>query len=229
MNIKAFIAVVMLTVASIFYTKAPVSANEVCFTQYGGGETCIETEDDAQIRVDKKVSDEDGNYNDHLKSSVHKFEAEDKVYFKINVENKGDVDLVDVELKDVLPDFLNYGKTIDGPSASVNGNEIKWDLGRLNVGESETVKFYAKVVDEKDLPTDDKVCLTNVARAEGEREDNGEEEKDADYANFCIELGDILGEEAPTKLPKAGNPITLAIFGVASLVAGLSYKRNLSK
>jgi uncharacterized repeat protein (TIGR01451 family) len=230
-NVIRFVAISFLATATYsVILNTPAFAKEVCFTQYGGGETCVDVEEDGNINVDKKVSKEDKNYENHIQSSTHKFEAEDSVYFKIKVENTGNVDLKNVELKDVLPDFLSYDKMLDGPSPKdKDGSTIKWDLGSLDKGESETIKFVAKVADESYLPVDDKVCLTNVAKAKGEREDNEDKEEDADYANFCIELGDVLGEEAPTELPKAGNSLTLAIAGLTSIVSGAVYKKKFTK
>lgn len=227
MNTKNVFGIVLAGVIASFAISAPVSAKEICFTQYGGGETCIEENEDAKISVDKKVSEKDGDYENHLKSSQHKFSAGDKIYFRIEVTNKGDVDLRDVKLEDNLPDFVEFDKEIDG-DADVNGSKITFHLGSLDKGESKTVKFRAKVVDEDELPVDDKVCLTNIARAEGEREDNGDEEKDTDYSNFCIDLGDVLGE-TPTQLPKAGTPLNLAIAGFASIISGAVYRKRLVK
>lgn len=226
MNAKIITLAVLASLISVVPANK-IFAKEICFTQYGGGETCVNVDENAKINVDKKVSDENGNFQDHLKSSVHKFEAGDKVYFKIEVENNGDVDLKDVELKDVLPDFLSFGKMIDGDTPSKSGKELKWDLGDIKKGESETVKFYADVADEEDLPKDDKICLTNVAKATGKREDNDDKEDDADYSNFCIELGDVLGTESPSKLPKAGGDLTLALAGIVSAASGVLIRKKL--
>lgn len=223
---KYLIALISIFAVSNVYASG-VAAKEICFTQYGGGETCIEENEDGKIDVDKKVSDEDGNYQDHLKSSTHQFSAGDKVYFKIRVENQGDVTLRTVELKDTLPDFVEFYKEIDG-DARVNGKEIKFDLGTLEPGESETVKFIAKVVEDDELPNDDKVCITNVASAEGDRKDNGDEEKDSDYSNFCINLPEVKGE-TPTQLPKAGAETqVLALLGTAVSAAGVFFNRKLN-
>lgn len=225
MKAKNILTILALAIVANFTFSTKAVAREICFTQYGGGETCVNVDEDAKIDVDKQVSKNDDNYTDHLKSSTHTFEAGDKVYFKITVKNKGDVDLKNVELKDVLPDFLSFGKMINGDTPDKSGSTLKWDLGSLKVGESETIKFYANIDEEEDLPTDDKVCLTNVAKATGKRVDNNDKEDDADYSNFCIELGDVLGE-TPSKLPKAGNPITVALAGVVSVISGLIIRKK---
>ncbi len=228
MKAKIITLSAIAVLAGLVVSNKTVDAKEICFTQYGGGETCVNVDENAEIDVDKKVAEKDGDYTDHLKSSVHTFSAGDKVYFKITVKNKGDVDLKDVTLRDVLPDFLSFGKMIEGDSPSKSGSELKWELGDLKKGETETVKFYANVDDEEDLPKDDKACLTNVAKATGKRTDNNDKEDDADYSNFCIELGDVLGEEAPTKLPKAGTGLELALAGIVSAASGLLIKRKIN-
>lgn len=222
MKAKTILSIALAGIIASTVIASKVSAKEICFTQYGGGETCIEEDENANINVDKKVSEKDGNYEDHLKSSEHKFSAGDKIYFRIEVENKGDVDLVDVKLEDTLPDFVEFDKEIEG-SAHLSGSKITFHLGDLDKGESKTVKFRAKVVDKDKLPVDDKVCLTNVARAEGDRKDNSDEEKDTDYSNFCIELG-----EEPTQLPKAGTPLNLAVAGMVSIIGGGLYRKRIN-
>lgn len=213
----------------LFINTSSVSARQVCFTQYGGGETCVNVEDNSDLDVEKLVSKEDVNdsYKDHLKSSEHMFNAESYVYFRIRVKNKGQVELKDVKVKDVLPNFVKYDKTLTDQSAEVNGNEITYSVGSLKVGEDKVIKVRTKVVKEADLPADDKICVTNVAEAKGYRKDNDKKESDSDYANFCIDLPAVLG--TPTQLPKAGPESTLAFLGALVLSAGVVYNRKVNK
>ncbi|NCT55214.1 hypothetical protein GW755_00030 [bacterium] len=210
-------------------TTSAVSARQVCFTQYGGGETCVNVEDNSDLDVEKLVSKEDisDSYKDHLKSSEHMFNAEDYVYFRIKVKNKGDVDLKDVKVKDVLPNFVKYDKTLTDQDSDVNGNEVTYNIGSLNVGNDVVIKVRTKVVEEADLPADDKVCITNVAEAKGYRKDNNKKESDSGYANFCIDLPAVLG--TPTQLPKAGPESTLALIGALVLSTGVIYNRKVVK
>ena len=210
-------------------TTSAVSARQVCFTQYGGGETCVNVEDNSDIDVEKLVSKEDvsDSYQDHLKSSDHMFNADDYVYFRIKVKNKGEVDLKDVKVTDILPNFVKYDKTLTDQDSDVNDNEITYNIGSLNVGKDEVIKIRTKVVDESDLPADDKICVTNVAQAKGYRKDNSKKESDSDYANFCIDLPAVLG--TPTQLPKAGPDATLALIGALVLSTGVVYNRKVAK
>jgi len=220
--------ILILSVFSSFFVfPNTINAKEVCFTQYGGGETCVDVKDDSDIDVDKKISKKDDDYKDHIKSSEHKFDSGDKIYFKIKVENTGDVTLKDVDLIDTLPNFVKFEKEIDG-DADVDGKRVKFDIGTLKPGESQTVKFIVEVVDDEDLPNDDKICVTNIARAEGKREDNNKEENDSDYSNFCIDLPEVKGEK-PTQLPKAGGGITLSILGLFSTISGFVISRKIGK
>ncbi|HHH14084.1 MAG TPA: DUF11 domain-containing protein [candidate division WWE3 bacterium] len=221
-------ATALMLALMTFFAANGVFAREVCYTQYGGGETCVTVEDNASIDVDKKVSNTDGNYQNHLRSSVYTFNSADSIYFKIIVKNTGEVSLNDVQVKDVLPSFVDYSKVLSGATASVSGKEVTFSLGSLDVGEEKEVKFIGKVVEDNELPNDDKVCLTNIASAKGNRSDNGEEQKDVDYANFCIKLPEVLGA-VPTELPKAGVSEWFAALGAMVSSLGMLLKKRLDR
>jgi len=207
-----------------------VSAKEICFTQYGGGEKCIDVEEKANIDLDKKVSESDGDFKNHIKSSEHKFSAGDYIYFELSVKNTGDVKLKSVTVNDTLPSFVSYDKTLEGNKPEIDGKNLKFELNSLDAGESEKVVFRAKIVDDEDLPKDDKVCLTNIAETKGVRvDDKNSKEKDSDYSNFCVNLPEIKGAESPTQLPKAGGENMLALVGVVSTIAGVITSRKLNR
>jgi len=226
---KKFIYITLISLG-FFAISTAVSAREVCFTQYGGGETCVNVEDNSDIDIEKYVAtrDESDAYQSHLKSSEHTFNAEDYVYFRLRVKNRGEVDLKNVVVKYVLPNFVTYDETLtDTKPSEVDGNNIKYDFGSLKIGADKVIKIRTKVVDEADLPADDKVCVTNVAEAKGYRVDNNDKESDSDYANFCIDLPAVLG--TPTQLPKTGTESTLSIIGALVLGVGALYRSKLNK
>ena len=212
----------MLAITALF-VPSNAQAKRECFTQYGGGETCIEYDEDAKLDVDKKVYNPDTKkYQDHIKKDDHTFEKSDKIKFKITVKNKGDVEIQDIKLVDEMPSILEYSKG-DGDKKN-DGRKVEFDKFDLKPGESETFEFSANVVSNGIDPDEDEVCVANVAKAKGERKDNGEKEDDADYANFCIEMqkrGRVLSKKKISSLPKTGfiDPyVALAGTSAAGLV-----------
>ena len=212
-----FSAVIALVMAITTGTSAVYA--EECFTQYGGGETCVD--EDADLKVDKKIyNPKSKDYENHINrkdgSHPYTFDNDDKIYFTIVVENTGDVKIEDIKLVDVMPSVIEYNS---GDGDEESGNKVVFDEFDLDPGEEKEFDFSAKVDFGGITPDDDYICVSNVAKAKGDREDNGEEESDTDYANFCIELdGKVLGKESIKHLPKTGfiDP-NVALIGVTSL------------
>jgi uncharacterized repeat protein (TIGR01451 family) len=57
--------------------------------------------------------------------------------YTLAVTNTGAVALTDVVITDTLPALLSYASSV--PSGSVAGNQISWNLGTLNIGETKQV------------------------------------------------------------------------------------------
>lgn len=57
--------------------------------------------------------------------------------YTLAVTNTGAVALNDVKVTDEMPSVLNYESAI--PSGTVSGNQIVWDLGTLNIGETKNI------------------------------------------------------------------------------------------
>ena len=235
---KSSIFVVVSAVAFLVL-PSKASAREVCFTQYGGGETCVNVDEDSQIKVDKKIlNPKSDQYEDHIKASggsyPYKFSEGEKIEFQITVRNIGDVKLVNIKLTDVLPSFVKY-KSGDGEK-NKDGTEVEFDIGSLDPDEKETVEFTAKIASDGILPKDDRLCLTNIAKVKAIRDDDRDKKESAvDYANFCVELPKVLGKESIKVLPTTGgveiDPEKLAILAIASglMLVGFGIKRITSK
>lgn len=211
--ITIFTAVIALVMAITTGTSAVYA--EECFTQYGGGETCVD--EDAELKVEKKIyNPESEDYESHVDRDEHMFEDGDKIYFTIVVTNTGDVKIEDIELVDIMPSILEYA---GGDGDDKDNNKVVFDEFDLEPGEDKEFDFSTKVDFDGIKPEDDYICVSNVAEAEGTREDDGEEISNADYSNFCVELdGKVLGKEKIKHLPKTGfiDPNALLI-GVTSL------------
>jgi len=64
--------------------------------------------------------------------------------YEINVSNTGNVDFVEVEVKDILPDGLDYISDDTGLVRRI-GDEDTWDLGRLNCNKSVSFNITARI------------------------------------------------------------------------------------
>jgi uncharacterized repeat protein (TIGR01451 family) len=217
----AVVAVIMIAVTPmLFATQAKA---EQCFTQYGGGETCVDR--DAKIKVNKEIyNPKTKDWEDHISSSQYQFEADEKIRFRITVKNVGDIEIKDIRVVDVLPDFVSY-KDGDGDKIS-KGKEVEFDKFDLEPGEDKDFEFRVKVASSGILPKDDKICLSNIAKAKGVRSDKESEKEDAvDYANFCIDLPSKSSKEKIKYLPKTGFDFVPAILSAGLVIAGLGIKK----
>jgi len=197
-------------------------AETICWETYGGGEECIEVDENSKLKVDKTIwNPKSETWEDHISSSdgsyPYNFSAEQTITFRIKVENTGDVKIKNIKLKDILPSYVRY-KDGDGYGTDDN-TKAEFDHFDLDVGESKTFVFNANVADDGVLPNDDKLCLTNVAEAKGERDDNGDKEESVDYANFCLNLPQVHGKEIIETLPTTGFDSSQATKDMARNVA----------
>jgi len=209
--------------ASVSYAK------EVCTTQYGGGETCVNVDENSKLTIDKTIYNPDHDkYEDHIQADSYVFTAENEVKFRISVENTGDVIYKTLVVTDELPDFVDFVKFTgdDTGSTSDNKRQLTWSFSNFKPGDESTVEFTAKVVKESLLPdSSGDMQTTNIARVEGTRKDNNEKDSNADYSRFYIRLPRVEG--AVTKLPEAGA--TSWFLATALIILGLSARKYLNK
>lgn len=220
MNALKIVFVFLLAIVLSFVNSNSAKAGQICYPEYGGGETCVDV-DDTDLDVNKTIWNPlSDSYEDHISpnsgSYPYLFDPSEKISFRIEVKNTGDVRIEDISLVDILPQFVKY---YDGDGDGKNDDtKVEFDEFDLDAGESETFEFRAKVASDGILPKDDKICLTNVAEAEGNVEDSDDEESGVDYANFCI---DLPGKEKPGSLPVTGGLKSDGSWLVlVSLVAG---------
>ncbi len=183
-------------------------------------------EENSKLKVEKSVWNPDSDeWQDHISADDHKFDGSDKIKFRIKVKNTGDVEIKDINLVDYLPSFVKY-KDGDGDSKS-GGKKVEFDKFDLKPGESKEFEFTAKVSKDDDLPEDDKICLTNIAKAEGKRADNEDKEEAVDFANFCIDLPE--DKENPRVLPVTGTDMIPGALSMGLVFVGFGLKKLSSK
>ena|SRR3989344_4841070 len=206
---------VFIVAAALMLSASQVKASE-CTPNYGGGETCV-NDKDAKLRVNKEIwNPETKKWVDHIDSKSYMFDAKDKILFRITVKNVGDVKITDIKVEDILPSYVRY---LDGDGDGKNDDEkVEFKKFDLDEGEKKSFEFRARVASSNILPKDSKICLTNIAKAKGQKddsEDRDDEESAVDYSNFCIDLPNGKKEKI-TKLPTTGFD-----FGVVGLSTGL--------
>lgn len=182
-----------------------------CETQYGGGEICVTT---GQLQINKQIcvtdKGDDGKYKkcdikgDSFKDNLfmdHAFTTSDFITFKLMITNVGDNTLHNVNVTDILPDFLFF--TGNTPES--------FHFDTLNPGVTETEYIEVRVVSESDLKVKSD-CDVNTAEATSDGNQH-----DKDTAKLCV-IKQVLGVK---QLPKTGPSDTFLILSLSTL-AGLA-------
>lgn len=132
MNLSLNKAVLGLMILAVLVV--PAGARAQYYSQEGGKKTII---------IDKKVGFEKGKYFDNLDKQKHVFGSDQTIYFQIVVENNGNSDLSNLNLKDMLPDDLkltyNPGKYIAAE------RRLEWSINQLGIGQTKVFEIAAKI------------------------------------------------------------------------------------
>lgn len=87
------------------------------------------------------------------------------ITYVIEVENTGNVDLMNVKVKDTLVHELSFVSSDDGLAPESQGSQtVVGTIAEIKVGEKKSVSFVAKLAEKLDAGTK----VTNVAEVEGE-------------------------------------------------------------
>jgi len=166
-----------LTIAGLTANFVAVNAGEVCYERYNGTEFC-ETVNPGELNVDKKIyNPKVSDYVNNIDKEEYTFDVDDTLVFEITVKNPSDEDkhVEDIEVEDMLPDYLETTTGADGYS---------FDIDELEPGEEHS-KRLEFVVKEDSIPAGTTVCMTNIVNAEGDNFDNDTVEN-TDFTNFCV-------------------------------------------
>lgn len=199
MTIKHIATTTLLAGALYLAAASNVSADVSCQPIYGGGQTCVQT---GNIVVDKKVMhpQNTSQFVDNLGINDPKFGPESTVNFQIVVTNKGQATLQTVQVKDVLPQHVQF--VSGGGNYDQNSRTLTFDVTDLKPNESRTFTITAKVVPSNQLPVDQGVvCVVNQAIATS----NGQTAQD--NAHMCIQKSAPPVQPQPQQ-PQKGGPVT---------------------
>lgn len=204
-------------VLSVFFVAGKVNASG-CTPLYGGGVTCPRR---GEILIDKQVRRADKDiFVDNLTEFDTKFSAEQEVVFRILVKNTGDDTIDEIQVKDIMPDFVTF---ISGPgnfdkNESKNGT-LTFYINNLAPSETREYWIYGKIFATNDLPESVICKLQNraQARASGDRFDE-------DVAELCSEKVGITKGGVPIKeIPKTGFEGALLTLASLSSILGAGF------
>ncbi len=209
----------LVLVFSILAFATSVSAD--CIGEYGQyGQPCPSYGIVVDKLVGKPGTSTDSNsyqYVDNLTTSDPRFIPDQVVFFKVKVKNTSTTKLTNVEVKDVVPSYLD---PLEGPgSFNSTSREITFNAGDFNVDEEKTYIFKMKVLPQGSLPADKGLfCVTNFVKA------STSNAYDDDTSQLCIEKQVTAAQAVPSAGPEFG--ILLMGGELALLGAGLYLKRK---
>lgn len=192
---KKFLSSLAILITLAAFVPA-ADASESCQQIYGGGETCT----NPQISINKLVKRPDNSdFVDNLGINEAKYKANQNVAFRITVTNIGNKDLTNVQVKDVLPDFVTF--VSGNGDFNTDDKTLSFTIDSLKTGKSKSFDVVVKVVSNDTLPNDQGiVCVTNHTEA------TAEDQNVDDNAQFCIEKPTLGIATVPTTT-KGGLPI----------------------
>jgi len=198
---------VLLIAGIIFVSSQLVNnafAQEPCQPIYGGGETCIKTQD---ITVDSKVLNPSTNkMADNLGVNDAKYKPGFIVTFQVLITNNRKTVIEKTNIRDIFPQFVSFSS---GPgSFDTNTQTLSFDADNLKPSETRTFNILGRIVDENQLSFPGNIiCLANQVFASVPDPAIGQ-----DNSQLCIEKGStppavITKGGYQTVLPKGGFPI----------------------
>lgn len=162
----------------LFVIPSKSYAGVSCQPIYGGGQTCVTSEN---ILINKKVLNPSTNtLVDNLGINDPKYSPGFIVNFRLEVTNTGNTTINRVDVKDVFPQYIEFNS---GPgNFDQNTKTLTFSLDNLAPNETRTSIIVGRVVASNQLPTSGIVCVVNQAIAVTSSNDNSQ-----DNAQLCIE------------------------------------------
>ncbi|MBQ8156907.1 DUF11 domain-containing protein [Candidatus Saccharibacteria bacterium] len=188
------------------------------------GKDCSEV-DHPGFSIDKMVQLEGGK----TWSETVTAKAGDKVRYRIQFKNTGNVTLKNVIIRDVLPTNMSYvaGTTVLYNAANANGKTLDDGLvskDGINIGDyakgtEATIYFYAVV--DKNLDECANRTLTNTVKGSYNKDDKTTK---TDTADVTVDGKVCTPENTPRELPKTGaTSIVSGAIGLASMATAAAY------
>ncbi len=215
---------ILIAIAFLLITAPAVSAAAGQYGQYGqyvGGAPSRDIMVDKMVATGQKTKGGQQTFVDNLTPSDPRFTPGTQVTFQVKVKNTSDVTLSNVQVQDILPDYVD---AVEGPGDfDPNTRTITWNYAELKSGEEKIERVVAQIKPQAQLPADKGLmCLNNKAVATA---DNA---RDEDTAQFCVEKQVVTEQgKAPTTTPEAGAPLlAIGALNLAGLAGGIWLRKR---
>jgi len=200
-----------------------VMAGSSQYGQYDGGTPNYSIIVDKMVMTGNQTKGGQEVYVDNLSPSDPRFAPGAQVIFQVKVKNTSDVSLYNIQVKDILPEWVD---AVEGPGDYDGSTRtISWTYPELKSGEGKLEKITVQIKPQDQLPADQGLmCMNNKATAKA---DNAYDE---DTSQFCLEKQVTMttkGGQPIKTTPDAGAP--LLAFGALNMLglgAGLYLRKK---
>ena len=218
---KILIATILMFVTIL--NTSVVMAGSSQYGQYDGGTPNYSIIVDKMVMTGNQTKGGQEVYVDNLSPSDPRFAPGAQVTFQIKVKNTSDVSLYNIQVKDILPEWVD---AVEGPGDYDGSTRtISWTYPELKSGEGKLEKITVQIKPQDQLPADKGLmCMNNKATAKA---DNAYDE---DTSQFCLEKQVTMttkGGQPIKTTPDAGAP--LLAFGALNMLglgAGIWLKKR---
>lgn len=173
----------------------------------------------SQISINKLVKNpQTGLFVENLNFNDPRFLPEQEASFRLEVRNSGQTELANIQIKDKLPDFVEFvsGPGIFDPSSQM----LNFTIDKLRGGESKAYELKVRVKKADSLPANTATCITNFA------EGRVNELVSQDTAVFCIETR-VLGVTRELPVTGVSNSIPLFLSSIFLLATSFFILRKI--
>lgn len=180
MNTKSFITLIAAFCILYFVLPMVSYADTSCQPIYGGGQSCITTNN---IVLDKKILNPQTNAMvDNLSINDPKFQPESIVTFQISITNSSNKTISNIEIKDIFPQYVNFSSGTGNFDA--NNKTLSFRIQDLKSNETKVFTIKGKVVntDQISINQGSVICVVNQANASSDNNNFSQ-----DNSQFCIE------------------------------------------
>lgn len=192
-TLRVLLIALIIFVSSQLVNKA--FAQEPCQPIYGGGETCIKTQD---ITVDSKVLNPSTNKMvDNLGLNDAKYKPGFIVTFQVVITNNRKTVIEKANIQDIFPQFVTFSS---GPgSFDASTRTLAFDADNLMPSETRTFNILGRIVDANQLSfSENAICLANQVIVSVPDPALGQ-----DNSQLCIEKKSA----PPAVIAKGGFPV----------------------
>jgi len=179
---KSFLKLVLFLAFVSFVFPLKSYADTSCQPIYGGGQSCITTNN---IIVNKTVLNPQTNqFVDNLSINDPKYQPGFITTFQIAVTNTGNANISKINVKDIFPQYITFSS---GPGNFDNNTKtLTFEVDNLSVNETRNFTILGRVVDSTQIPINqgDVVCVVNQTTATN-LDNNSQVSQD--NAQFCIQ------------------------------------------